>query len=75
MGTTHHCKAVAQLRDAESARDELREALTEADVLLPSRGLDPVSLASGYLPPLVELGRCNPDVARQLAEVLRRRAT
>ncbi|WP_406068801.1 hypothetical protein OG372_12855 [Streptomyces sp. NBC_01020] len=75
MGTAHHSRAVAQLRDAESARDELRDALTAADVLLPSLGLDPVSLASDYLPPLVELGRCNPDVARRLAEILRRRAT
>ncbi|MEF9903351.1 hypothetical protein [Streptomyces sp. P9-A2] len=40
-------------------------------MLLPSLGLDTVSLASGYLPPLVDLGRCNPGTARKLAEALR----
>ncbi|WP_328538469.1 hypothetical protein [Streptomyces sp. NBC_00344] len=75
MGTTDRRNEGARLRDAESARDELREALTEVDILLPSLGLDPVSLAGSYLPPLVELGRCHPSEARRLAEVLRRRAT
>ncbi|WP_306522692.1 hypothetical protein [Streptomyces sp. ISL-12] len=40
-------------------------------MLLPSLGLDAVSLAGEYLPPLVDLGRCNPSTARKMAAVLR----
>ncbi|WP_323056026.1 hypothetical protein [Streptomyces sp. NEAU-W12] len=45
--------------------------LDDAGVLLPSPGLDTVSPASDYLPPLVDLGRCDPGTARKLAEALR----
>ncbi|MER7401089.1 hypothetical protein ABT373_01090 [Streptomyces sp. NPDC000070] len=61
----------AQIRDAKAARDELGAALAEVGVQLPSLGLDTVSLASDYLPPLVDLGRCNPGTARKLAAALR----
>jgi hypothetical protein len=61
----------AQIRDATAARDELGAALADVGVLLPSLGLDTVSLASDYLPPLVDLGRCNPGTARKLAAALR----
>ncbi|MFD1661228.1 hypothetical protein ACFSL4_24235 [Streptomyces caeni] len=61
----------AQIRDAKAARDELGEALADAGVLLPSLGLDAVSLASDHLSPLVDLGRCNPSTARRLAAALR----
>ncbi|WP_328539132.1 hypothetical protein [Streptomyces sp. NBC_00344] len=70
-GTWEYGSSGLSIRDAEAARDELRAALAAVDVLLPSLGLDPVSLASSYLPPLVDLGRCNPSVARQLAAALR----
>ncbi|EST23164.1 hypothetical protein N566_25970 [Streptomycetaceae bacterium MP113-05] len=65
---------VDPIEDAEEARNELRDALTEAGVLLPSLGLDVVSLGSHYLPPLVDLGRCHPREARKLASALRSRA-
>ncbi|WP_030205077.1 hypothetical protein [Streptomyces sp. NRRL S-87] len=58
--------------EAEAARDELRAALAGVDVVLPSLGVDLVSLTSAYLPPLVELGCCRADVARKLAAALRR---
>lgn len=61
--------------EAVAARDALRDALAKADIQLPSLRLDAHSLASEYLPPLVELGRCNPAVARHLAEVLSRCAS
>ncbi|MER5222597.1 hypothetical protein [Streptomyces flaveus] len=60
-----------QIQEAKATRDELEEALAGAGVLLPSLGLDALSLASDYLPPLVDLGRCNPDTARKLAAALR----
>ncbi|GGT04956.1 hypothetical protein GCM10010222_53350 [Streptomyces tanashiensis] len=72
MGTASQRATVEAIADAKAARDELRQALTEVDVLLlPSLGLDAVSLASAYGPVLVDLGRCRPDVARRLASVLR----
>ncbi|WMX45055.1 hypothetical protein RGF97_09595 [Streptomyces roseicoloratus] len=63
--------SVEAIRDAKAARDELRSALLDVDIVLPSLGLDTVSLASPYTTPLVDLGRCRPDVARQLASLLR----
>ncbi len=62
---------IARIRDAETAKDELEKALSGAGIVLPSLGLDALSLASDYLPPLVELGRCNPATARKLASVVR----
>ncbi|MFE6691492.1 hypothetical protein ACFVFQ_34100 [Streptomyces sp. NPDC057743] len=59
-----------ELTEVESALTELREALARAGIILPSLGLDPVSYAHRTMPPLVELGRCNSDTARRLAEVL-----
>ncbi|WP_065003187.1 hypothetical protein [Streptomyces sp. H-KF8] len=71
MAPQERTRRAAAIRDADEARNELSLALDDAGVLLPSLGLDTVSLASGYLPPLVDLGRCNPGTARRLAEVLR----
>lgn len=62
----------AMIRDAEGARDELRAALLGVGVVLPTVRLDAASVAGEDPRPLVELGRCAPDVARQLAAVLRR---
>ncbi|WP_018537976.1 MULTISPECIES: hypothetical protein [unclassified Streptomyces] len=56
--------------EAEVVITELREALARAGIILPSLGLDAVSYAHRSMPPLVELGRCNMDTARQLAKVL-----
>ncbi|MCT4356356.1 hypothetical protein M5362_24830 [Streptomyces sp. Je 1-79] len=71
MGAMGRETAVDEIRDARAARDELRAALAEVGVRLPSLGLDLVSLASPHLTPLVDLGRCRPDVARRLASALR----
>ncbi|WP_327133905.1 hypothetical protein OG311_28110 [Streptomyces sp. NBC_01343] len=65
-------RATEKAREAEAARDELREALAGVDVVLPSLGVDLVSLTSGYLSPLVELGCCRADVAWKLAAALRK---
>ncbi|WP_030902882.1 hypothetical protein [Streptomyces sp. NRRL F-5126] len=61
-----------KIREAGAARDELRTALAGVGVVLPSLGIDLPSVTSDCLPPLVELGRCRTDVARQLASVLRK---
>ncbi|MEU5210788.1 hypothetical protein [Streptomyces sp. NPDC020742] len=66
--------AVAVVKDAEEARNALRAALREAGITLPSLSLDLVSLVGDFPRPLVDLGRCNPDVARRLAEALRTNA-
>ncbi|OMI88938.1 hypothetical protein ACGH52_13070 [Streptomyces sp. BBFR25] len=56
---------------AEDTVEELRAALAEAGITLPSLGLDPVSLAREAPCPLVELGRCSVETARRLAAALR----
>ncbi|MFB7254327.1 hypothetical protein [Streptomyces nojiriensis] len=65
-------RSAEKAREAEAAGDELREALAEVDVVLPSLGVDLVSLTSDYLSPLVELGCCRADVAWKLAAALRK---
>lgn len=55
----------------EAAVRELGDALERAGVVLPSLGLDAVTLTSGPpRTPLVDLGRCSADIARQLTAVL-----
>lgn len=71
MGTAEHRNAVDAVGDAEAARDELQAVLEETGILLPSLGLDTVSFGGDHLPPLVDLGRCHPRVARELAAALR----
>jgi hypothetical protein len=71
MEPTQLSKPVDPIEDAEEARDELREVLEDVGVPLPSLGVDVGSLASCYLPPLVDLGRCTPHTARRLASALR----
>jgi hypothetical protein len=56
---------------AEDTVEELRAALAEAGITLPSLGLDPVSLAREAPCPLVELGRCSVETARRIAAALR----
>ncbi|GAA2774024.1 hypothetical protein GCM10010521_60350 [Streptomyces rameus] len=65
--TTH---AALCVEEAEEALKELRSALEKAGVVLPSLGLDPLSLAREAPCPLVELGRCSPETARRLAAAL-----
>ncbi|MET9693007.1 hypothetical protein ABZY81_31900 [Streptomyces sp. NPDC006514] len=72
MDTGKRERSSDKAREAEAARDELREALAGVDVVLPSLGVDLVSLTSDYLSPLVELGCCRADVAWKLAAALRK---
>jgi hypothetical protein len=60
-------------REARSACEQLAAALASAGITLPSLGLDPVTAAgTGSRPrPLVELGCCNAETARALAEAVR----
>ncbi|MFE9525118.1 hypothetical protein [Streptomyces sp. NPDC006631] len=60
--------------EARSALGKLRDALEHVGITVPSLDLDyrsPVSAAQG---PLIELGRVRPDIAEELAEVIRRGA-
>ncbi|WP_097216508.1 MULTISPECIES: hypothetical protein [unclassified Streptomyces] len=59
------------VEEAEDAVKELRAELAEAGIILPSLGLDPVSLVRKAPCPLVELGRCSMEIARRLAAVPR----
>ncbi|MFE7662397.1 hypothetical protein [Streptomyces celluloflavus] len=59
-----------RVRVAEVAAKELGSVLRALGITLPSLGIDPVSLASSSMAPLVELGRCNLATAHRLAEVL-----
>ncbi|WP_219636987.1 hypothetical protein [Streptomyces sp. AJS327] len=52
-------------------RRDLGEALAEVGLELPSLGLDPLSCTGPVPRPLVDLGRCNLAVARELTVVLR----
>ncbi|MFI2258842.1 hypothetical protein [Streptomyces tubercidicus] len=63
-----------QIKEVEAVTTELREALARAGVVLPSLRPDPVSIAHRYIPPLVELGRCSMEVARQLTDALTERS-
>ncbi|GAA1429439.1 hypothetical protein GCM10009601_44760 [Streptomyces thermospinosisporus] len=55
------------VEEAEEVVKELRAVLAKAGIILPSLGLDPVSLAREAPCPLVELGRCSVETARRLA--------
>ncbi len=60
-----------KIREAEEARDELRDALKAAGVQLPSVGLDLTSYIDPTRLTLIDLGRCNVATARALAAALR----
>jgi hypothetical protein len=60
------------VEEAEEVVKELRAALAEAGISLPSLGLDPVSLAREAPCPLVELGRCSVETARLIAAAVLR---
>ncbi|GAU68830.1 hypothetical protein SSP35_09_00730 [Streptomyces sp. NBRC 110611] len=59
--------------NAHDSAEELRTALKEHGITLPSLGVDLTSFAGSYAP-LVALGNCNAATARKLAEVLRKAA-
>jgi hypothetical protein len=59
------------VEEAEDAVKELRAALENAGIKLPTLRLDPASLAREAPCPLVELGRYSVEVVRRLTAVLR----
>ncbi|MDO0932990.1 hypothetical protein QQY66_15305 [Streptomyces sp. DG2A-72] len=59
------------VEEAEEAVKELRAALKNAGIILPSLRIDPASLAREAPCPLVELGRCSVEAAQRLTAVLR----
>jgi hypothetical protein len=66
-------------QEVDEAVRQLRAALDDLGIKLPSLGPDPLTSTSAelgglYRSPLVELGRCRTDVALKLAEALRRAA-
>ncbi len=63
--------AIEKIKQAEDVRDELCAALHDARITLPSLRVDPVGCADEKPRLLVELGRCNLQTARQLADVIR----
>ncbi|MCZ7417767.1 MULTISPECIES: hypothetical protein [unclassified Streptomyces] len=65
--------ALARLREAEEAANDLREQLRKSAVVLPSLRIDPVSAAGSEPSPLIDLGRCNLETVRRLVVVLRQR--
>ncbi|MFB4194695.1 hypothetical protein [Streptomyces carpaticus] len=60
-----------RVRTAEQVVNEVREAMTAAGVILPSLRIDLASCSGDAKRPLIDLGRCNLDLARKLASVLR----
>ncbi len=58
------------IRDAEETIRTLREALVAAGVNLPSLALDSASCARDVPTPLIDLGRCDVETARRLAEAV-----
>lgn len=57
---------------AEDIVQELRTALGQQGIKLPSLGVDPLTVVRDEPTPLVELGRCTPQVAALLVRALRR---
>ncbi len=67
--------AAETLREAEQVHGELSAALRSAGIVLPSLGVDALAYGDEKPQPLVELGRCNVQTARELTAVLRARPT
>ncbi|MFF1809142.1 hypothetical protein ACFVXW_08240 [Streptomyces sp. NPDC058251] len=59
------------VEEAEVTVKELRTALANAGISLPSLRIDPASLGREAPCPLVELGGCSVEVAARLAAALR----
>ncbi|MEU6482477.1 hypothetical protein [Streptomyces sp. NPDC046887] len=60
-----------RLAAVEDVVARLRGELEEMGVVLPSLGVDPVTMAGDAAAPLVDLGRCNLETATRLVEALR----
>jgi hypothetical protein len=60
-----------RIKEAETARDELADALRAAGITLPSLNVDILTYVNADAWPLVDLGRCNVRTVRRLASVLR----
>ncbi|WP_405742566.1 hypothetical protein OG422_11840 [Streptomyces sp. NBC_01525] len=61
--------------DVHDLAKELRTALKDHGITLPSLGVDLPGFAGSYGVPLVALGNCNAATAHKLTEVLRKAAT
>ncbi|MGY1501023.1 hypothetical protein ACW4TU_31330 [Streptomyces sp. QTS52] len=59
------------VEEAEEIVKELRMALKNAGITLPSLRLDAASVAREAPCPLIELGRCNVETAARIAAALR----
>ena len=68
MKAQHSARCV---EEAEDTVKELRAALADAGITLPSLGIDPASLAREAPCPRVELGGCSVELAARLAAALR----
>ncbi|MEU5238660.1 hypothetical protein ACH4UR_27175 [Streptomyces lydicus] len=64
-----HCDPYDDVHDSAA---ELRTALQDHGITLPSLGVDLPGFAGAYGIPLVALGNCNAATARKLTEVLRK---
>ncbi|MFF8790324.1 hypothetical protein [Streptomyces sp. NPDC015125] len=60
--------------EVHAGAEELRTALKDHGITLPSLGVDLPGFAAVYGASLVALGNCNAATARALAEVLRKAA-
>ncbi|MBC9727351.1 hypothetical protein [Streptomyces sp. TRM68367] len=72
--TTERQTRAETIRGAEEVRDALATALERAGLRLPSLRLDPSTYADANPRPLIELGRCSPPLARELAALIDRGA-
>ncbi|MCX4974638.1 hypothetical protein OG266_29960 [Streptomyces sp. NBC_00554] len=68
MKAQHSARCVEEV---EETVKELRAALANAGITLPSLGVDPASLAREAPCPRVELGGCSVELAARLAAALR----
>ncbi|MCX5387882.1 hypothetical protein [Streptomyces sp. NBC_00083] len=62
--------AEERVRAAEDAVEQLRDGLARVGVMLPSLRIDPLTCTGHVLYPLMDLGRCNMDMALRLVAVL-----
>jgi hypothetical protein len=60
------------IEKAEVTVQELRTVLARAGIKLPSLRVDPLTVVRDEPTPLVELGRCTPQVAALLVKALQR---
>lgn len=63
--------SAGSVEEAEEAVKELRAALKDAGITLPTLRLDLQSIAREAPRPLIELGRCNVETAARIAAALR----